>query len=108
MAKLNAIKKSLKASCPSDHRGISPSSPHPFIQIDQGLFFLIIFFFYYTQQTGTEIWLGDKENRLKAERARFLYRMERRAKPETELALTRRDKTCVFSIRPPMSLLSID
>jgi len=34
---------------------------------------------------------------LKAERARFLARRERRAKPETEQALPRWGKACVFS-----------
>jgi hypothetical protein len=34
---------------------------------------------------------------LKAERAWFLSRMERGAKPETEQALARWDKACVFS-----------
>jgi len=37
------------------------------------------------------------ENRLKAERAWFLDRRERRAKPETEQALPRWGKACVFS-----------
>jgi hypothetical protein len=37
------------------------------------------------------------ENRLKAERAWFLDRRERRAKPETEPLLARRDKSGVFS-----------
>jgi len=36
-------------------------------------------------------------NRLKAERAWFLDRRERRTKPETEQALTRWGKACVFS-----------
>jgi hypothetical protein len=36
------------------------------------------------------------ENRLKAERARFLDRRERRAKPETEPLLTRWVKSGVF------------
>jgi hypothetical protein len=38
-----------------------------------------------------------QENRLKAERARFLDRRERRAKPETEPLLARWDKSGVFS-----------
>ena len=38
-----------------------------------------------------------RENRLKAERARFLDRRERRAKPETEPLLTRWVKSGVFS-----------
>jgi hypothetical protein len=38
-----------------------------------------------------------EENRLKAERARFLDRRERRAKPETEQALACWAKACVFS-----------
>jgi hypothetical protein len=37
------------------------------------------------------------ENRLKAERARFLDRRERRAKPETEPLLTRWGKSGGFS-----------
>jgi hypothetical protein len=37
------------------------------------------------------------ENRLKAERTRFLDRRERRAKPESEPFLSRRDKSGVFS-----------
>jgi hypothetical protein len=36
------------------------------------------------------------ENRLKAERARFLDRRERRAKPETEPLLSRWDKSGMF------------
>jgi hypothetical protein len=40
------------------------------------------------------------ENRLKAERAWFLDRRERRAKPETEQALPRWGKACVFSKHP--------
>jgi hypothetical protein len=39
--------------------------------------------------------MGEK-NRLKAERARFLSRRERRAKPETEPLLPRWGKRCVF------------
>jgi hypothetical protein len=38
------------------------------------------------------------ENRLKAERAWFLDRRERRAKPETEQLLPRWGKSCVFSM----------
>jgi len=38
-----------------------------------------------------------RENRLKAERAWFLDRRERRAKPETEPLLARWDKSGVFS-----------
>jgi len=38
-----------------------------------------------------------QENRLKAERARFLSEEERRAKPETEPLLTRWGKRGVFS-----------
>jgi hypothetical protein len=38
-----------------------------------------------------------RENRLKAERARFLDRRERRAKPETEPVLPRWGKSGVFS-----------
>jgi hypothetical protein len=40
-----------------------------------------------------------RENRLKAERAWFLDRRERRAKPETERDLTRWGKARVFSNR---------
>jgi hypothetical protein len=39
--------------------------------------------------------MGEK-NRLKAERARFLSRMERRANPETKHFLLRWGKRCVF------------
>jgi len=39
--------------------------------------------------------LGGK-NRLKAERARFLSRRERRAEPETEPLFPRWGKRCVF------------
>jgi hypothetical protein len=45
------------------------SSSHPFIQINQGIFFLIIYFFCYKQSIGTNILSDDKENRLKAEGA---------------------------------------
>jgi hypothetical protein len=40
-----------------------------------------------------------RESRLKAERAWFLDRRERRAKPETEQLLPRWGKSCVLSIR---------
>jgi len=42
-----------------------------------------------------------RENRLKAERAWFLSKVERRARPETELVLTRWGKTSVFSRYTP-------
>jgi hypothetical protein len=44
--------------------------------------------------------LGVEKNRLKAERARFFERRERRAKPETEQLLPRWGKSCVFSKHP--------
>jgi len=44
--------------------------------------------------------LGVKENRLMAERAWFLSVLERRARPETDLALTRWRKDSVFSKHP--------
>ncbi|MGB2762826.1 MAG: hypothetical protein WBC02_01700 [Candidatus Aminicenantaceae bacterium] len=47
--------------------------------------------------------VGEK-NRLKAERARFLSGMERRAKPEIEQLLTRWGKSCVFSESTGLSL----
>jgi hypothetical protein len=40
--------------------------------------------------------VSGRKNRLKAERARFLDRRERRAKPETEQLLPRWGKSCVF------------
>jgi hypothetical protein len=49
---------------------------------------------------AVRIRLGVQENRLKAERAWFLDRRERRAKPETEPLLTRRGKSGVFSRHP--------
>ena len=39
---------------------------------------------------------GGLKNRLKAERAWFLFEEERRAKPETEQLLPRWGKSCVF------------
>jgi hypothetical protein len=45
------------------------------------------------------------ENRLKAERARFLTDKVRRAKPETEPLLTRWGKSCVFSESTVLSFL---
>jgi len=39
---------------------------------------------------------GGLKNRLKAERARFLFEEERRVKPETEQLLPRWGKSCVF------------
>jgi hypothetical protein len=40
--------------------------------------------------------LIGEENRLKAERARFLHKRQRRARPETEPLLSRWDKRGVF------------